>query len=812
MINPGMPSLIHEIIPGKINRFPGRNLDFCLLFWIFLLMLVVVPSVATAACPAGCECLTTSQAIAQWGDGNFTICGTDACGYITTLKAYIPQYCYRESSPGPAGSTASSSTPPTAAFTAEPYPGGAPREILFDGSPSFDAEGISWYYWDFGDNSGEFYSNSPRYAHTYASAGTYTVGLRVVDGETPPRSATSYQSVAVLDPEKPVAPLLPTADFTASVTSGTAPLTVRFTDRSENARSWSWDFGDGTSSTEQNPSHTYAADGCYSITVIASNENGSAEEKRTGYIRVAPGSTIEPVPAFIPEWNDSSTPDNDPGITQYPGTAEADSITAPREQSIIDAMVKFFTGLFSPRPAAEPVTPCEDCADILHGDQVQYIPADLAVYIDARPRIRAQMAFEVDEGAWLFYDDWPDEWKERLHEFYTAYENDEPLSLEDPLPLASPYIRAYRNANLARDVYLAQVAHVLWLDNARIVPWRLEDWSDNEMSCLLSSKVLFSARENLWEDVFNNEPVYYEPVFANTDASYNILGDPRIPFQFMESEPEEGKSLLASTPEETCMALSEWFHDYLWHSTGEMRTSGEVNVFFYDHPLLEDRLERYDIPPYGEVYVVIGCWDASALFADLARSVNIPVKKVVNNIENPGGTIEQHSGLIYDWQGGSGTGRYLIHTDNLYFQDFHYFKDPSPAPKGTSRGAALWDHVWLDPTSFGQYFSYSTEPGIFGETTFKQDCKYWEMETLLIASSSAIDSIRYSSRDNYITFLKNQRGLTEQEAEQCWKAVESAVLSYGDGDRELGFERLLDDPDSRHGEWCARTGKCEDYY
>jgi PKD repeat protein len=62
------------------------------------------------------------------------------------------------------------------------------------------------------------------------------------------------------------------ADFFSDVTEGDVPLTVYFTDLSENATAWDWDFGDGGTSTDQHPSHTYEAAGVYTVTLIASNE------------------------------------------------------------------------------------------------------------------------------------------------------------------------------------------------------------------------------------------------------------------------------------------------------------------------------------------------------------------------------------------------------------------------------------------------------------------------------------------------------------------------------------------------------------
>lgn len=80
----------------------------------------------------------------------------------------------------------------------------------------------------------------------------------------------------------------PSADFSASTTSGTAPLTVQFSDQSTgNPSSWSWSFGDSGSSSSQNPSHTYTTPGTYTVSMTATNSSGSDTRTRSNYITVS---------------------------------------------------------------------------------------------------------------------------------------------------------------------------------------------------------------------------------------------------------------------------------------------------------------------------------------------------------------------------------------------------------------------------------------------------------------------------------------------------------------------------------------------
>ncbi|WP_373838836.1 PKD domain-containing protein [Methanospirillum sp.] len=112
------------------------------------------------------------------------------------------------------------------------------------------------------------------------------------------------------------------ADFTASPRSGTAPLTVQFTDLSTGGPTlWYWDFGDGiipadvscSSETDchniANPIHTYRSDGTFTVTLTASNQFGASDTKvKSGFITV--GNSPQPVDSIriYPGWNFISVP------------------------------------------------------------------------------------------------------------------------------------------------------------------------------------------------------------------------------------------------------------------------------------------------------------------------------------------------------------------------------------------------------------------------------------------------------------------------------------------------------------------------
>ncbi len=132
------------------------------------------------------------------------------------------------------------------------------------------------YSWNFGDGSPASTMANP--SHNYAMDGTYTVVLTATNACG---SVTSSQTVTVAT--------MPTAGFTANVTSGCAPLSVQFTNQSSpNATSYAWSFPGGTpsSSTAQHPTVVYNTAGTYSVTLTVSNAAGQATASQMNYITV----------------------------------------------------------------------------------------------------------------------------------------------------------------------------------------------------------------------------------------------------------------------------------------------------------------------------------------------------------------------------------------------------------------------------------------------------------------------------------------------------------------------------------------------
>ncbi len=170
-----------------------------------------------------------------------------------------------------------------AAFSGAPLTGCATLAVAFTDLST--GTGINAWSWSFGDGGTSTQQNP---VHPYQNAGTYTVRLIV--------SSASCADTLEVPHLIGVLPAPPQAAFTGTPTTGVLPLLVSFTDQSTAApTSWSWDFGDGNGSTEQNPSHTYQTPGTYSVTLIAANACAADTLVRPSYVVVVdPNIAVAP--------------------------------------------------------------------------------------------------------------------------------------------------------------------------------------------------------------------------------------------------------------------------------------------------------------------------------------------------------------------------------------------------------------------------------------------------------------------------------------------------------------------------------------
>ncbi|HEX9394498.1 MAG TPA: PKD domain-containing protein [Gemmatimonadales bacterium] len=194
--------------------------------------------------------------------------------------------------------------PPVASFTSSC----SSLTCTFTNSSSDPDGTIASNSWTFGD-AGTSTAQSP--SHTYAAGGTYTVTLTVTDNLGATNSVSHNVTVAAANQP-------PVAAFSSSCSGDTCNFTSTSSAPSGSISSYSWAFGDGGTSTVQNPSHTYAAGGSYTVTLTVTDNLGATNS-------VSHGVTVNqpPLAAFSPSCSGdtcsftSTSSDPDGSITSY---------------------------------------------------------------------------------------------------------------------------------------------------------------------------------------------------------------------------------------------------------------------------------------------------------------------------------------------------------------------------------------------------------------------------------------------------------------------------------------------------------------
>ncbi|WP_405246594.1 PKD domain-containing protein [Cellulophaga sp. Asnod2-G02] len=165
---------------------------------------------------------------------------------------------------------------PTAVATSDVTSGAPSLAVQFTGETSSDPDtgDALTYAWDFGDGTT---ATTPNPSHSFTTAGTYTVTLTITDDGTPALNSTDTITIIVTDANQ-----APTAVATSDITSGEVSLAVQFTGDTStdpdngDVLTYTWDFGDGSTATTANPSHTFTTAGTYTVTLTVTDDGTPA--------------------------------------------------------------------------------------------------------------------------------------------------------------------------------------------------------------------------------------------------------------------------------------------------------------------------------------------------------------------------------------------------------------------------------------------------------------------------------------------------------------------------------------------------------
>ena len=177
--------------------------------------------------------------------------------------------------------------PPVAMATASTNSTPTNKPVTFSSAGSYDPEGVALsYLWNFGDGSTSTQANP---SHSFVTNGNFNVQLNVSDGVNTASTNLSIRVFLV------GVNLPPTANASASTAGGVAPLTVAFSSAGSSdpegaTLTYSWNFGDGTTSTAANPSKTYSNSGLYTARLTVSDGTNTSAPS-TVNISVANGAS-----------------------------------------------------------------------------------------------------------------------------------------------------------------------------------------------------------------------------------------------------------------------------------------------------------------------------------------------------------------------------------------------------------------------------------------------------------------------------------------------------------------------------------------
>lgn len=180
---------------------------------------------------------------------------------------------------------------PSVDFETNDTVGCAPMPVMFSDKSLAGSGDISKWDWDFGDGS---IASAQQPSHVYTSSGSFNVSLKVTNSFGCTKTVTKNQYIKINEGVK--------ALFnTSSAGLCAAPITVQFNNASAApAISYTWDFGDGKTSSATNPSHTYNSNGSYTITLIAASAQGCADTlKKQNLLNIGTNHSDFSIPGLV---------------------------------------------------------------------------------------------------------------------------------------------------------------------------------------------------------------------------------------------------------------------------------------------------------------------------------------------------------------------------------------------------------------------------------------------------------------------------------------------------------------------------------
>jgi len=204
---------------------------------------------------------------------------------------------------------------PTVDYTYAPSGPVTHQTIQFTDTSSDEDGSISSWSWDFGDGNTSSIQNP---IHQYSQNGTYATSLEIIDNHGV--TNTTVKLITVLNNP-------PTANFTYNPINPTTSDLIQFTDTSldndGSISSWSWDFGEGNTSTNQHPVHQYKDNGLYTVTLNVIDDDGdeNTSSKQVSVQNMPPKANFSFSPTMpdtkdIIQFTDTSS-DADGSITSW---------------------------------------------------------------------------------------------------------------------------------------------------------------------------------------------------------------------------------------------------------------------------------------------------------------------------------------------------------------------------------------------------------------------------------------------------------------------------------------------------------------